>query len=64
MVFATSHWRGDGRPDAFATKTVRKFEIQSGGGKRSPELVAEDERLMDDLYKKICLEDPKRVDYT
>jgi len=42
----------------------RLFEIQSGERKRSPQLVAEDERLMDDLYKKICAEEPKRVDCT
>lgn len=30
----------------------RLLEIQSGGKQRSPELIAEDERLMDGLQKK------------
>jgi hypothetical protein len=30
----------------------RLLEIQSGGRQRSPELIAEDERLMDGLQKK------------
>jgi hypothetical protein len=30
----------------------RLLEIQSGGRQRSPELIAEDERLMDGLEKK------------
>jgi hypothetical protein len=31
----------------------RLLEIQSGGRKRSPELIAEDERLMDGLQTKL-----------
>jgi hypothetical protein len=31
----------------------RLFEIEGDGRKRSPQLVAEDKRLMGDLYKKI-----------
>lgn len=42
----------------------RLFEIQSGGGKRSPQLVAEDKRLMEDLYKKIYPQEAKQVDRT
>jgi hypothetical protein len=30
----------------------RLLEIQSGGRQRSPQLIAEDQRLMDDLQKK------------
>jgi hypothetical protein len=36
----------------FAELMQRLLEIQSGGRQRSPELVAEDERLMDDLRKR------------
>ena len=32
----------------------RLLEIQSGGRQRSPELIAEDERLMDGLQTKVC----------
>jgi hypothetical protein len=50
----------------------RLLEIQSGGRKRSLELIAEDERLMDGLQKKVlekpsqftstgCIETAKRV---
>jgi hypothetical protein len=36
----------------FAELMQRLLEIQSGGRQRSPELIAEDERLMDGLQKK------------
>ena len=36
----------------FAELMQRLLEIQSGGGQRSPELIAEDERLMDSLQKR------------
>jgi hypothetical protein len=36
----------------FAELMQRLLEIQSGGRKRSPELIAEDERLMDGLQKR------------
>jgi hypothetical protein len=36
----------------FAELIQRLIEIQSGGRQRSPELIAEDERLMDALQKK------------
>jgi hypothetical protein len=36
----------------FAELMQRLLEIQSGGRQRSPELIAEDERLMDSLQKK------------
>ena len=36
----------------FAELMQRLLEIQSGGRQRSPELVAEDERLMDRLQKR------------
>jgi hypothetical protein len=35
----------------FAELMQRLLEIQSGGRQRSPELIAEDERLMDALHK-------------
>jgi len=35
----------------FAELMQRLLEIQSGGRPRSPELIAEDERLMDDLQR-------------
>jgi hypothetical protein len=35
----------------FAELMQRLLEIQSGGTQRSPELIAEDERLMDSLQK-------------
>jgi hypothetical protein len=41
---------------------LRLLQIQSGGSHRSRELIAEDERLMDDLQKcylsETCLEHP------
>ena len=36
----------------FAELMHRLLEIQSGGRQRSPELIAEDERLMDGLQKR------------
>jgi hypothetical protein len=36
----------------FAQLMRRLLEIQSGGRRRSPELIAEDERLMDGLQRK------------
>jgi hypothetical protein len=36
----------------FAELMQRLLEIQSGGRQRSPELIAEDERLMDALRKR------------
>jgi hypothetical protein len=36
----------------FAELILRLLEIQSGGRQRSPELVEEDERLMDGLQKR------------
>jgi hypothetical protein len=36
----------------FAELMQRLLEIQSGGRQRSPELIAEDERLMDALQKR------------
>lgn len=40
----------------FAELKQRLLEIQSGGRHRSPELVAEDERLIDGLQKRILAE--------
>jgi hypothetical protein len=42
----------------FAHLMRRLLEIQSGGRERSPELVAEDERLMDGLQKRNLAEEP------
>jgi hypothetical protein len=36
----------------FSKLMQRLLEIQSGGRKRSPELIAEDDRLMDRLQKR------------
>jgi hypothetical protein len=36
----------------FVELTQRLLEIQSGGRQRSPELIEEDERLMDSLQKR------------
>ena len=36
----------------FAELMQRLLEIQSGGRQRTPELIAEDERLMDGLQKR------------
>ena len=38
----------------------RLLEIQSEGRQRSPELIAEDERLMDGLQKEIWRESPHK----
>jgi hypothetical protein len=38
----------------FAELMQRLLEVQSGGIKRSPKLIAEDERLMDGLQKRIA----------
>jgi len=40
----------------FAELMQRLLETQSGGRHRSPELVAEDERLIDGLQKRILAE--------
>ena len=39
----------------------RLLEIQSGGRQRSPELIAEDERLMDGLQTKLSQGGPERM---
>lgn len=44
--------------ESFAELMQRLLEIQSGGRQRSPELIAEDERLMDGLQKRILTEKP------
>jgi hypothetical protein len=38
--------------ERFAELMLRLLELQSGGRPRSPELVAEDERLMDGLQER------------
>jgi hypothetical protein len=38
--------------ETFAELMQRLLEIQSGGRQRSPELIAEDSRLMDGLQKR------------
>ena len=38
----------------FAELMQRLLEVQSGGKERSPKLIAEDERLMDGLQKRIA----------
>jgi hypothetical protein len=38
--------------ERYAELMLKLLEIQSDGRHRSPELVAEDERLMDDLQKR------------
>jgi hypothetical protein len=40
----------------FSELMQRLLEIQSGGRERSPELIAEDERLMDGLRREILQE--------
>jgi hypothetical protein len=45
----------------FAQLMQRLLEIQSGGRQRSPELVAEDERLMEDLQKRISVTEPSQT---
>jgi hypothetical protein len=39
----------------------RLLEIQSGGRQRSPALIAEDQRLMDGLQKKLMAEKPTQT---
>ena len=38
----------------FAELMQRLLELQCGGRERSPELIAEDERLMDGLRRELC----------
>lgn len=38
--------------DRFAELILRLLEVQSGGGPRSPELVAEDEQLLEGLERR------------
>jgi hypothetical protein len=45
----------------FAALMQRLLEVQSGGRQRSPELIAEDERLMDDLQKRTLAEKPQQT---
>jgi hypothetical protein len=46
----------------FVELTQRLLEIQSGGRQRSPELIAEDERLIDRLQKRtLAGKPPQRV---
>jgi hypothetical protein len=42
----------------FAELMQRLLEIQSGGRQRSPDLIAEDERLMDALQKRYLVGKP------
>jgi len=44
----------------FAELMQRLLEIQSGGRERSPELIAEDERLTDGLRREILQEKPRQ----
>jgi hypothetical protein len=44
----------------FAELMQRLLEIQSGGRQRSPELIAEDKRLMDALQKRNPQEKPRQ----
>jgi len=44
----------------FAELMQRLLEIQSGGRERSPELIAEDERLMEGLRREILQENPRQ----
>jgi hypothetical protein len=48
----------------FADLMQRLLEIQSGGRQRSPELVAEDERLMDGLQKRSLAGKPVQLAQT
>jgi hypothetical protein len=45
----------------FAALMQRLLEVQSGGRQRSPELIAEDERLMDDLQKRTLAGKPQQT---
>ena len=45
----------------FAELMQRLLEIQSGGRQRSPEAIAEDERLMDRLQRRILTAKPPQT---
>jgi hypothetical protein len=45
----------------FARLMQRLLEIQSGGRQRSPELIAEDERLMEGLQKRNSVATPAQT---
>jgi hypothetical protein len=45
----------------FAMLMQRLLEIQSGGRQRSPELIAEDDRLMDGLQKRTLAGKPTQT---
>jgi hypothetical protein len=45
----------------FAELIQRLLEIQSGGRQRTPELIAEDERLMDGLRMKLSQDGPEQT---
>jgi len=45
----------------FVELTQRLLEIQSGGRQRSPELIAEDERLIDRLQKRTLAGKPPQT---
>jgi hypothetical protein len=47
--------------EEFAQLMQRLLEIQSGGRQRSPELIAEDERLMDRLQKRTLAGKPAQT---
>ncbi len=47
--------------DELAELMQRLLEIQGGGRQRSPELVAEDERLMDGLQKRYLAGKPPQA---
>jgi hypothetical protein len=44
----------------FAQLMQRLLEIQSGGRQESPELVAEDERLIDAIQKRVLARKPRQ----
>jgi hypothetical protein len=50
FILPAQHWRNF--MENIAELMERLLEIQSGGRQRSPELVEEDERLMDALQKR------------
>jgi len=50
--------------ETLAELMQRLLEIQSGGRKRSPKLVAEDERLMNDLQEKVTEKKPSQFAVT
>ncbi|MGD0416610.1 MAG: hypothetical protein ABSA80_14720 [Terriglobales bacterium] len=47
--------------ETLAELMQRLLEIQSGGRQRSPALIAEDQRLMDGLQKKLMAEKPTQT---